>query len=286
MIQNFNFEKILEIVKKGEIAEPYLIRLDLSEARKNLEINLSGNLFYIFNSSSQTAKIKVKFNRIDAKETEIIRGIGWIRPFNKIFISNEAQSGEWVEIFISFYAPALFQLLDNRSEILQSQYLENIQNYTKGIVDDTIKGLLRSIGDVGASPSNSSGRTVLNLLDLIDTKVRSLNPNEGTPINKSSNAGASTTNIIHTVTAGKSFCLSSCFLGGQGNTDFEVLLYVRDASDIAQYRLLVIRNAVAGGQFIARSFPHPVRIPAGYDIVLQTNAAATNVDAGISGWEE
>ena len=35
--------------------------------------------------------------------------------------------------------------------------------YIKALIDDTIKGVFRSIGDAGAAPSNTTGKTALQL---------------------------------------------------------------------------------------------------------------------------
>lgn len=35
--------------------------------------------------------------------------------------------------------------------------------YIKALIDDTIKGVFRSIGDAGATPSNTTGKTALQL---------------------------------------------------------------------------------------------------------------------------
>jgi len=43
---------------------------------------------------------------------------------------------------------------------------EALKPYLKALVDDAVKGLLRSIGDAGAAPANVTGRTVLKQLDL------------------------------------------------------------------------------------------------------------------------
>lgn len=44
----------------------------------------------------------------------------------------------------------------------------------QALIDDSIKGLLRSLGDAGASPTNSTGRTLLNLMTLIYGSVDNL----------------------------------------------------------------------------------------------------------------
>jgi len=46
---------------------------------------------------------------------------------------------------------------------------EALKPYLKALVDDTVKGLLRSIGDAGASPTNYTGATALYWLRKIET---------------------------------------------------------------------------------------------------------------------
>ena len=41
----------------------------------------------------------------------------------------------------------------------------------RSLVNDAVKGLLRSIGDAGASPTNKSGETVLSLLTDMETSL-------------------------------------------------------------------------------------------------------------------
>jgi len=47
---------------------------------------------------------------------------------------------------------------------------EALKPYLKALVDDTVKGLLRSIGDAGATPTNTTGSTVLQWLRLIQDR--------------------------------------------------------------------------------------------------------------------
>mgnify|MGYP000223932335 CR=1 FL=1 len=43
------------------------------------------------------------------------------------------------------------------------QAIQTTYGYAKALVDDSIKGALRSIGDAGASPLNTTGKTLLQL---------------------------------------------------------------------------------------------------------------------------
>jgi len=53
----------------------------------------------------------------------------------------------------------------------------------RSLVNDAVKGLLRSIGDAGASPSNSTGKTILKLLADCYEKIYDLNFRFVNPIN-------------------------------------------------------------------------------------------------------
>jgi len=47
---------------------------------------------------------------------------------------------------------------------------EALKPYLKALVDDTVKGLLRSQGDAGATPTNITGKTILQRLKDIDDR--------------------------------------------------------------------------------------------------------------------
>lgn len=52
-------------------------------------------------------------------------------------------------------------------------FTQIVRDYLKGIVDDSVKGILRSIGDAGATPSNSTGFTALSFLNTIKSAAHS-----------------------------------------------------------------------------------------------------------------
>jgi len=51
---------------------------------------------------------------------------------------------------------------------------EALKPYLKALVDDAVKGLLRSMGDAGATPANISGSTILQWLYSIDWELSQL----------------------------------------------------------------------------------------------------------------
>jgi len=57
-------------------------------------------------------------------------------------------------------------------ELMLKRVVEDeVKPYIKALVDDTVKGLLRSIGDAGAAPANITGSTVLKWLREIHVDV-------------------------------------------------------------------------------------------------------------------
>jgi chromosome condensin MukBEF complex kleisin-like MukF subunit len=49
-----------------------------------------------------------------------------------------------------------------------------IEELIRRLSDDTVKGLMRSVGDAGANPINYTGYTILNWLALIQSRADSL----------------------------------------------------------------------------------------------------------------
>jgi len=49
-----------------------------------------------------------------------------------------------------------------------------LKDHTRALVDDTIKGLLRSIGDAGDNPGNYSGYTVLYMLNQLWFRINTI----------------------------------------------------------------------------------------------------------------
>jgi len=70
----------------------------------------------------------------------------------------------------------------------------DISGDTRALVDDAIKGLMRSIGDAGASPVNTTGYTMLKYLNEIQDRVNRLTPNEKATVHNTAITAA--TNIL------------------------------------------------------------------------------------------
>jgi len=48
---------------------------------------------------------------------------------------------------------------------------EALKPYLEALVDDTVKGVLRSFGDAGAAPANTTGKTILRWLSEVEREV-------------------------------------------------------------------------------------------------------------------
>jgi len=53
---------------------------------------------------------------------------------------------------------------------------EALKPYLKALVDDTVKGVLRTFGDAGATPANITGRTLLKWLADIEDELATIRP--------------------------------------------------------------------------------------------------------------
>jgi len=233
--------------------------IDLTNAGTK-ELNLSGNFIYAQASSSASANCDIQFSRRDDdfEKYNFIEGFGLKHPFDKIYVSWSAQDGETITLWVGEVYPELFDIIDNRAITKLTQVYDSIYNLRQN--------------------------------------VRSLNGDTGTQILKSA-YGTTTSETIHTVTAGKNFYLTSANICGKGtDIGFMFSIIVTNAADVQQYRVLSILvkgEAASGdgpGDSTSNSFPMPLKIPAGYKIKLVTTAlgapSTSEVYANIQGWEE
>ena len=93
--------------------------------------------------------------------------------------------------------------------------------------------------------------------------------------------------IIHTVSAGTTFHLCSFGLGVHTVAAGTINVAVRNAADVFQY-YLAMAEIVAGVTTMPfqGTFWPPLEIPAGYDLVVQSNAVVLTVMGMCFGWEE
>lgn len=111
-------------------------------------------------------------------------------------------------------------------------------------------------------------------------------PDGGTQIIKDG-AVADGLQVVHTVTSGKTFYLSTAY-GANYNTSGGagyVQILVTDDEDATQYLLLRLRLAADGSISETMSFLPPLEIPAGYKIKINSDAANVAGYALIHGYE-
>ena len=75
-------------------------RFDLPTARADLELAFAGDFLYVSQASSASALASVKLNRNTNEALELQIGTTIKTIFTKFFISNVAQSGEWIDVIV------------------------------------------------------------------------------------------------------------------------------------------------------------------------------------------
>ncbi len=155
----------------------------------------------------------------------------------------------------------------------------------KALIDDSIKGILRSIGDSGDSPTNVKGKTLLKALDDLYTRLRIFDADYGTQVLKV--ASTSGTVVLYTVPADKTLYIASEWLMTRLSNDYTGELLIRDENDNTVYTLLKqFSRTYTETQTTAYSFARPLKVPSSYDIVLKNDEGANEVRGGFTGWIE
>ncbi len=112
-----DFRGQLDEVHRMGLAPARQIDIDLSSAKPNQEFNLAGNFFYIKDAPGLTEYIEVKVNSSGRPAVSWTKQTGFIQPFNRLYITTPAGQTGTMKILIASEAPALFDILDNRSAI-------------------------------------------------------------------------------------------------------------------------------------------------------------------------
>ena len=129
---NTNFLKSMDntelskLVDAGVLGSPISYVIPLDTAMNLKQISVAGNYFGIQEATDANVKISVSFNRSGDSKIEFTKGLAFVIPFNRFFITSDAQAGKTVTILIYNYAPELFQVIDNRSEASSLVALEAV----------------------------------------------------------------------------------------------------------------------------------------------------------------
>lgn len=111
-------------------------------------------------------------------------------------------------------------------------------------------------------------------------------PDGGTQVLKYDNAENETT-VLHTVTAGKTFYLSSAVLSATFGADIagRVQLFIRDEDDLNAVHIINEQLAAYDGQAVPCSFCPPIEIPALWDICILSNLDNVFANCFVHGYE-
>lgn len=283
-IKQLSLEQVLKAVEAGDIAEPNLITIPLGTATTDKQISCAGNYFGIYDATDVNVKITAKFNRVS--DTGALMGLGqsFIRPIKQVYISWTAQESKTITILIASLAPDLFAYLDQRSNVLQAQYLADIETNTDGISNlSTILAALNSVASTGVLKSLGDISTGNSLIK----RVRSLDGDTGTQV-VASGASNNNTVTIYTVTTGKTLYLAGYSVDDSTSSGGDTAaLIVTNAADATQYSLHSFKaGLVAVSPSVGRLIQPAIKIPAGYKIKVTSSGANSYVSACINGWEE
>jgi len=149
-----------------------ILGIDLGIARTDAEIEIIGDVISVIEI---TGELDVKLNEKDEPPIELDKvSRAVIKPakFKKLFFTNVAQAGKSATLYIGREASFIVDpkivgtvgLLNKDDVRINPAEQESV----KALIDDTIKGVLRSIGDAGTTPANSTGATVLRRLYSIE----------------------------------------------------------------------------------------------------------------------
>jgi len=162
-----------------------VLTIDLGIARSDVEVEISGDVISVIEI---TGTLDVKLNEKDEPVIELDKATRiTITPkkFTKLFFTNPAQTGKSATLYIGREASFVPEaqrvgsvgILDSADVRIDPSKSEE----TKALIDDTIKGLLRSIGDAGAAPGNKTGATMLYRLYDIGVYTKGTRDSFGSP---------------------------------------------------------------------------------------------------------
>lgn len=269
-LQKLTPEELIAAVDKGEISDVKTIEIALDTALTSKQYDVAGTFFAVVQGSAASSKISVEFNRYGSGSIDFTQGLYFTRPFARFFVTCTAQAGETVKIVVAS-SSEIFKVQDNRSATLLTSLLTDIVTNTTALVSTAAAGVLKTLGDIG------TGNPIMKLL-------RSLDGDTGTQIHKYSTTITNTTETMHTVTAGKTFYLSSAYILQNTTVATNGFLSVTDAADNVLFE--IARCTAATPLVISRQFPMPLKIAAGCKIKATAGDANSHVNATIDGWEE
>lgn len=233
-IRGLKIGEIVELVKNGKIPSPLIVHIPLDVAMNAKPFDWSGDFVGVVDASDALAKIKIQF-RSNEQSSALIpftRGFSHKNPYDKVFLTCDAQPGKWIDLIFTAYSTELFQIIDNRSEIVQTQELSGIKANTRNLNADTGTQVQKS--------ANASNNTVI-IHTVTAGKTLYL-----------------TAAHILAVTGNASF--GDIFVRNEADAE-QYKLLTADSD-----------GGVSGNNSASLPYAKPIKIPAGYDICVRSSA--------------
>lgn len=124
------WEQNLAAQQKRGFVNYSVVTVDLGVERTNELHNIPGDILYVSNVSSKSAKATVRFNLTKNDEVELKRYTKIETVFTNTFISNEVQAGEWMELHIGINY--------NIENLLQHSEVRQVLNLTHANADTNV----------------------------------------------------------------------------------------------------------------------------------------------------
>lgn len=106
------FEEKINLIRKNRITTYRIITLDLSQARSNYELQMSGDFIYGYAGTDAAANISIRLNEISNDEMPLNTQRFVSSPFYRFFVTNTAQAGKTLTLAISTFDKDFFECGD------------------------------------------------------------------------------------------------------------------------------------------------------------------------------
>lgn len=124
------FDEQIEYVRKSSIGTPKKLTLDLTVAQNNLELNITGNFFYVINSADPDHYIDVRFNEVREPDFRLVQLMGFYTPFHRVFLTWPVQATGSMTVVYGTLSKEFLDIIDNRSA--SSAVLDAIRDELRG----------------------------------------------------------------------------------------------------------------------------------------------------------
>jgi len=124
------FQNLLAWVRQNRMASIETLTIDLSIARNDTPLEVTGIFIYGEDASDNTASLQIRHNERENGLITLTKSYGTVFPFYRLLLTNAAQAGKTITLTIGRASP--FQIVDNRSGLTLVTALEDILDQLKG----------------------------------------------------------------------------------------------------------------------------------------------------------